>query len=67
MFPIDISDSPIDSPISSPIDSPTASPIFSRKGKELKVLTTQQMLSRLPILLAQIQGGNNSNKLAEDN
>ena len=29
----------------------------------LKILTDKQMLNRLPILLAQIQAGNNSNKL----
>ena len=30
------------------------------KGKGLKILTNKQMLNRLPILLAQIQAGNNS-------
>ena len=29
----------------------------------LKILTNKQMLNRLPILLAQIEAGNNSNKL----
>ena len=38
----------------------------SKKGKGLKVLTNQQMLSCLPILLAQIQAGNNSNKLRNE-
>ena len=38
----------------------------SKKGKGLKTLTKQQMLSRLPILLAQIQAGNNSNKLKNE-
>ena len=32
-------------------------------GSGLKILTNKQMLNRLPILLAQIQVGNNSNKL----
>ena len=32
-------------------------------GSGLKILTTKQMLNRLPILLAQIQAGNNSIKL----
>ena len=32
------------------------------RGSGLKILTKKQMLSRLPILLAQIQGGNNSIK-----
>ena len=35
----------------------------NQKGKGLKILTSQQMLNRLPILLAQIQAGNNSIKL----
>ena len=30
------------------------------EGKGLKILPKQQILSRLPILLAQIQAGNNS-------
>ena len=38
----------------------------SKKGKGLKVLTNQQILSRLPILLAQIQAGNNSIKLKNE-
>ena len=35
----------------------------SKRGKGLKILTNQQMLNRLPILLAQIQAGNNSKSL----
>ena len=31
-----------------------------KKGEGLKILTNKQMLNRLPILLAQIQAGNNS-------
>ena len=31
-------------------------------GTGLKILTPQQMLTRLPILLAQVQAGNNSQK-----
>ena len=38
----------------------------SKKGKGLKILTNQQMLSRLPLLLAQIQAGNNSIKLKNE-
>ena len=30
------------------------------KGKGLKILTPKQMLQRLPIALAQVKGGNNS-------
>ena len=36
------------------------------KGEGLKILTNKQMLNRLPILLAQIQAGNNSNKLKNE-
>ena len=32
----------------------------NQKGKGLKILTQQQMLSRLPITLAQLKAGNNS-------
>ena len=35
----------------------------SKKGEGLKILTNKQMLNRLPILLAQIEAGNNSIKL----
>ena len=36
------------------------------KGAALKILSDKQMLNRLPILLAQIQAGNNSNKLKNE-
>ena len=36
--------------------------VSKAKGTGLKILTDKQMLNRLPILLAQIQVGNNSNK-----
>ena len=36
------------------------------KGAGLKILNNKQMLNRLPILLAQIQAGNNSNKLKNE-
>ena len=38
----------------------------SKKGKGLKILTNKQMLNCLPILLAQIQAGNNSIKLKNE-
>ena len=38
----------------------------SKKGEGLKILTNKQMLNRLPILLAQIQAGNNSIKLKNE-
>ena len=36
------------------------------KGKGLKILTLNQMLSRLPITLAQLKAGNNSEKLKNE-
>ena len=36
------------------------------KGKELKILTPTQMLQRLPISLAQVIGGNNSERLLNE-
>ena len=35
-------------------------------GKGLKILTPQQMLTRLPMSLAQLQAGNNSQKLKNE-
>ena len=35
----------------------------NREGQGLKMLTLQQMLSRLPISLTQLKAGNNSEKL----
>ena len=35
-------------------------------GSGLKILTNKQMLNRLPILLAEIQAGNNSIKLKNE-
>ena len=35
----------------------------SKKGEGLKILTDKQMLNRLPILLTQIEAGNNLIKL----
>ena len=39
---------------------------MNKEGKGLKILTNKQMLNRLPILLAQIQAGNNSSKLKNE-
>ena len=47
-------------------------PNFNKKiqkesgGKGLKILTPDQMLSRLPITLAQLKAGNNSEKLKNE-
>ena len=38
----------------------------SKSGKGLKILTNKQMLNRLPILLAQIEAGNNSIELKKE-
>ena len=38
----------------------------SKKGEGLKILTNEQMLNRLSILLAQIQAGNNSESLKNE-
>ena len=39
---------------------------FNPSGSGLKILTPQQMLARLPILLAQIKTGNNSRELKNE-
>ena len=38
----------------------------SQEGQGLKILTPNQMLSRLPISLAQLKAGNNSEKLKNE-
>ena len=38
----------------------------NQPGKGLKILTPDQMLSRLPITLAQLKAGNNSQKLKNE-
>ena len=38
----------------------------NQQGKGLKILTPDQMLSRLPITLAQLKAGNNSEKLKNE-
>ena len=38
----------------------------SKKGEGLKILNNKQMLNHLPILLAQIEAGNNSIKLKSE-
>ena len=37
-----------------------------RWGQGLKILTPNEMLSRLPVYLAQLKAGNNSNKLKNE-
>ena len=38
----------------------------NQKGEGLKILTPNQLLSKLPIPLAQLKAGNNSEKLKND-
>ena len=38
----------------------------NQQGQGLKILTPDQMLSRLPITLAQLKAGNNSEKLKNE-
>ena len=40
--------------------------IQNQEGKGLEILTPNQMLSRLPITLAQLKAGNNSEKLKNE-
>ena len=38
----------------------------NQEGKGLKILTPDQMISKLPISLAQLEAGNNSEKLKNE-
>ena len=38
----------------------------NQQGQDIKILTPNQMLNRLPIALAQLQAGSNSNKLKNE-
>ena len=38
----------------------------NQQGKGLKILTPNQMISRIPISLAQLKAGNNSEKLKNE-
>ena len=40
--------------------------VQNQEGQELKILKTDQILSRLPITLAQLQAGNNSEKFQNE-
>ena len=39
---------------------------LNQSGQDLQILTPKQMLSRLPISLAQLKAGNNSEKLKNE-
>ena len=47
-------------------DMPDLESEESLKGKGLRILTPNQMLNRLPITLAQLKAGNNSEKLKNE-
>ena len=47
-------------------DEKSAAQRREHEGKGLKILTPNQMLSRLPILLSQLQAGNNSQRLKDE-
>ena len=36
------------------------------KGREIKILTPQRMIQRLPIVLAQVKAGNNSENVLNE-
>ena len=46
--------------------NPQLGNVMSKKGEGSKILNNKQMLNRLPILLAQIEARNNSNKLKNE-
>ena len=46
--------------------NPQLGNVTSKKSEALKILTNKQMFNRLPILLAQIEAGNNSIKLKNE-
>ena len=39
---------------------------LNQQGEDIKILTPNQMLCRLPISLAQLEAGNNSNRLKNE-
>ena len=44
----------------------TGTGLFNTDNSKLKILTSKQMLQRLPIALAQVKAGNNSENLLND-
>ena len=47
-------------------DEKSAAQRREHEGKGLKILTPEQMLRRLPSVLAQLKAGNNSQKLKKE-
>ena len=56
----------IDTTDMSDLESEESAAERRKKGQGLKILTPNQMLSRLPITLAQLKAGNNSEKLKNE-
>ena len=48
------------------IYNPQSGNFMSKKGEGIKILTKKQMLNRLPILLVQIEAGDNSIQLKNE-
>ena len=46
--------------------NPRLDNVMSKKGEGIKILNNKEMLNRLPILLIQIEAGNNSDKLKNE-
>ena len=59
-------DEEIDTTIMPELESEESAVERRNQGKGLKILTPNQMLSRLPISLAQLKAGNNSEKLKNE-
>ena len=59
-------DEEIDTTIMPELESEESAVERRNQGKGLKILTPNQMLSRLPITLAQLKAGNNSKKLKSE-
>ena len=59
-------DEEIDTTIMPELESEESAVERRNQGKGLKILTPNQMLSRLPISLAQLEAGNNSEKLKNE-
>ena len=65
MFPTD-EEQPEAIDMSSELETEEPTEQKNQEGQGLKMLTPQKMLSRLPILLAQLLAGNNSQKLKNE-
>ena len=48
------------------LEESTGTGLFNTNNSKLKILTSKQMLQRLPIALAQVKAGNNSENLLNE-